>query len=102
MKKNIILGGIFILSLMLVLGFVVAKTPVYELSQNYTGIQTSAGIVTLYAGTMLGGQPSNYATLDNQETFQTTVGPKTFAAGTMIDCDHAPGEPDPCDGMGLG
>jgi len=97
MRKNIFLGGIFILSLVFLFGFAVAGGgDPYELSQNHTNIATSAGTLTLIEGSMVGGEPSNYITLNNQETLQTTTGPETFTAGAKIDCDHELGAPDPC------
>jgi len=96
MRKNIILGGLFILVLLSAVGFVIANSH-FELSEEALNVPTSNGTLDLPNGTLVGGEPTNYITLTEATTMETTTGPETFTAGTKIDCDHSPGEPDPCD-----
>jgi len=99
MKKNIILGSIFALGLILMFGFVVASSHgPYELSEEAADVSTSNGVLDLPDGTMVGGDPSNYITLSAETTMETTSGTQTFQVATKIDCDHDIGEPDPCSG----
>jgi len=95
MKKRIIFGSLFVLSLVLMFGFVIADGP-YELSEEATGVSTSEGTKDLPTGALVGGDPSNYITLTAETTMETTSGTQTFESGTKIDCNHEPFEPDPC------
>lgn len=97
MRKNIILGGLFILVSLSMLGLVIA-TNHFELSGEAQGVSTSNGVLDLPNGTLVGGNPINYITLTEAITMETTEGSQNFTAGMKIDCDHAPGEPDPCSG----
>ena len=95
MRKNIILSGLFILVLLLAVGFVIA-TNHFALSEEAQDVSTSNGVLDLPEGTLVGGEPINYITLTEDVTLETTSGTQNFTNGTKIDCDHAPGYPDPC------
>ena len=95
MRKNIILGGLFILVLLSAVGFVIA-TNHFELSEEAQDVSTSNGILDLPEGTLVGGEPINYITLTEDVTLETTEGSQNFTAGMKIDCSHEPWEPDPC------
>ena len=47
---------------------------VYQLSQSYFGVQTSVGLRDLPSGTLIGGDPVNFITLQEAKTMQTTTG----------------------------
>lgn len=96
MKKRIIFGSLFALSLTLMLGLVIASGH-YELSEEAVGVSTSEGTKDLPETTLVGGDPSNYITLSEETTMETTSGTQTFAVGTKVDCDPLPGYPNPCD-----
>jgi len=46
---------------------------------------------------MIGGNPNNFITLEEDRSMDTEDhGNIDFGEGAKIDCDHSPGEPDPC------
>jgi len=102
MGKKFILNALFILVLLLMLGFAIAIGPCpteegCELSKKVRDVLTSNGTIDLPNGTLVGGEPTNFITLEENKTMKTTEGPKNFTIGMKIDCDYEPWEPDPCD-----
>jgi hypothetical protein len=60
-------------------------------------VLTSAGTKTIPEGTKIGGQYTNYITLSQTTEFETVeAGKVVYQEGMEIDCDHAPGTPNPC------
>ena len=100
-KGTILIGGLAILSLALFFGFfdfaIAEGSGPYEINQTYINVQTSNGTIELPAGAFVDGNPTNYITLTETITLQTTEGEKTFNSGTKVDCNFTPPEPDPCD-----
>jgi len=72
-------------------------TKIYQLSANATNISTSNGFLNLTNGTFVGGNPPNYIVIDQTVSMQTTEGEIEFEAFEKINCDHEPGQPDPCE-----
>lgn len=98
MEKRILIASLIILlGLVLMFGFIVAEGGPSELSEEAEDISTSNGVLDLPEGTLIGGNPTNYITLSEGTTLETTAGSEYFASGTKIDCDVPPGEPNPCD-----
>lgn len=65
--------------------------------ENTYGVETDAGVRNIAVGAMIGGQYSNHVTLTQEKTILTAgSGYVLFDAGTEINCEHEPGEPDPC------
>lgn len=102
MRKSVILSALFILVVLLTLGFAVAVNSqcpsilACELSEEVIDVQTSSGLLNLPNGTLVGGNPLDYITLTENITMETTVGTKNFTDGMKIDCDPPPNYPDPC------
>ncbi len=100
MQKKIFIGSlILLLGLVSVLGFVVADSPDkrWETEGINYRVATSIGYVDLPDGTFVGGGPSDFITLTKKRVLTTTRGDVKFARGTKVNCEHEPGEPDPCD-----
>ncbi len=98
MQKNILLTGLVLLSLVAVLGFVMAHEGVHTTKGINYNVETTRGIINLPDGTQVGGNPTNFIQLTRDRVLRTTVGDHLFLVGTKINCDHGPGQPDPCGG----
>ncbi len=96
-KKSIVFGVVSLTFAIVALGMVAANVAGYHLSFNELGVSTSNGPLTLLPGTEIGGSYTNFITLTQGVTLQTTSGSQYFASGTEINCDHELGEPDPCE-----
>ena len=81
-----------------VVGHPIGET--YELAQEETNVQTSAGTKNLPVGTLISvsasGVDYNYITLTQARTMLTTSGSMNFPVGSLIHCDPPPGMPSPC------
>ena len=99
MRKNIlVVVAICVLLLAISIAAVYAgNSRVLTLDEEEPGVLTSAGTIDLPEGTKLGGSPTNYITL-SEDIYVMTVeeGEQTIELGTLINCDHPPGTPDPC------
>ena len=83
-----------------IVGHPFGESQTYELAQEATGVQTSAGTKDLPAGTLITVGASNvnydYVTLTAATTMLTTQGAVSFPVGSLIHCDPPPGMPSPC------
>ncbi len=95
MRLRLIIASIFVT--LIFATAVIASGQAYTLSKGEKNVETDVGLVTLYEGTNVGGDPYNYISLTEGIFLQTTDGEIFFEAGTKVDCDVPPGHPDPCD-----
>ncbi len=74
------------------------KKLIFQLSKKAKDVHTNKGILDLPEGTFIGGHPKKFLILIKKIKLETTKGLIEFKSGTKINCDHGPGQPDPCGG----
>jgi hypothetical protein len=72
-------------------------TGAYTVAMNTPNVNTDKGIMTVLEDHSIGGTYLVYVSLKDATQIQTKEsGMVTFPPGTEIDCERAPGKPDPC------
>ncbi len=69
----------------------------FKLSKIAYNVHTNKGVLNLPRGKRIGGNPKNFIVITKKTKLVTTGGVIEAKPGTKIDCEHEPGEPDPCD-----